>query len=170
MILPFKNKKPKIHPTAFIAPGAHVVGDVTLARGTSVWFTAVLRADLAAIRVGEDTNIQEGCVLHVDRGMPCVLKRGIIMGHQATAHACTIEDGVLIGIGSRILSGARVGAFSLIGAGAVVLENARIPERSLVLGVPGKVIRKLTSKEVAAHVPWARRYRELAAVYRRYLG
>jgi carbonic anhydrase/acetyltransferase-like protein (isoleucine patch superfamily) len=170
MILPFKNKKPKIHPTAFIAPGAHVVGDVTLAKGTSVWFTAVLRADLAAIRVGEDTNIQEGCVLHVDRGMPCVLKRGIIMGHQATAHACTVEDGVLIGIGSRILSGARVGAFSLIGAGAIVLENARIPERSLVLGVPGKVIRQLTPKEVAAHVPWARRYRELAAIYRKYLG
>ena len=92
------------------------------------------------------------------------------MGHQATAHACTVEDGVLIGIGARILSGAHVGTFSLIGAGAIVLENAKIPPRSLVLGVPGKVIRQLTPKEAAIHAPWARRYRELAAVYKKYLG
>lgn len=168
--MPFKNKKPRIHPTAFIAPGAHVIGDVTLAKGTSVWFTAVLRGDINAIRVGEDTNIQDGCVLHVDHDKPCVLKRGIIMGHQATAHACVVEDGVLIGIGARILSGARVGKFSLIGAGAIVLEDAVIPERSLVLGVPGKVIRQLSPAEIAAHVPWAARYRQLAAVYRKYLG
>ena len=168
--MPFRGKSPKIHSSVFVAPGAHVVGDVTLARGVSVWFTAVLRADIAAIRVGEVTNIQDGCVLHVDHGQPCVLKKGIIMGHQATAHACTVEDGVLIGIGARILSGARVGAYSLIGAGAIVLENARIPERSLVLGVPGKVVRRLSDKEIASHVPWARRYRELANVYRKYLG
>lgn len=170
MILPFKNKKPKIHPSVFIAPGAHLIGDVRLDKGVSVWFTAVLRADLAPIHVGENTNIQDGCVLHVDHDQPCVLKKGIIMGHQATAHACTIEDGVLVGIGARILSGARVGAYSLIGAGALVLENAKIPERSLVLGVPGKVVRQLTPKEVAAHVPHARRYKELAMVYKRYLG
>ncbi len=170
MILPFKGKRPKIHLSAFVAPGAHVTGDVTLAKGASVWFGAVLRADLAPIRVGENTNIQDNCVLHVDRGMPCVLKKGIIMGHQATAHACTVEEGVLIGIGARILSGARVGAFSLIGAGAVILESAKIPERSLVLGIPGKVIRKLSDKEIASHVPWARRYRELANEYKKYLG
>ena len=170
MILPFKNKKPKIHSSVFIAPGAHVIGDVTLAKGVSVWPTAVLRGDLAAIRVGENTNIQDGCVLHVDQREPCILKKGIIMGHQATAHACTVEDGVLIGIGARILSGARVGKFSLIGAGAIVLENAVIPERSLVLGVPGKVVRQLTPQEIAVNVPWAKRYRELAVVYRKYLG
>ena len=170
MILPFKNKKPRIHPSVFIAPGAHVIGDVRLGRGASVWFAAVLRGDLAAIRVGDDTNIQDGCVLHVDHNRPCILKRGIIMGHQSTAHACTIEDGVLIGIGARVLSGACVGAYSLIGAGALVLENAKIPERSLVLGVPGKVIRRLTSKEVFDQVAHARRYKELAAVYRKYLG
>ncbi len=170
MILPFRNKKPRIHPSCFIAPGAHVIGDVALAKGVSIWFAAVLRGDLAPIRVGENTNIQDGAVLHVDRDGPCILKKGIIMGHQATAHACTIEDGVLIGIGARILSGAHVGAFSLIGAGAIVLENAKIPERSLVLGVPGKVIRMLTAKELALHTPWAERYRRLAGVYRRYLG
>lgn len=170
MIFPFKNKKPKIHPSVFVAPGAHVIGDVVLAKGVSVWFGAVLRGDIDAIRVGEDTNIQDNCVLHVDLGMACILKKGIIMGHQATAHACTVEDGVLIGIGARILSGAHVGAYSLIGAGAVVLEGARIPERSLVLGVPGKVVRQLTEKEVATHLPWAKRYRELAKVYKKYLG
>ena len=170
MLIPFKNKKPKIHPSVFVAPGAHVVGDVTLGPGSSVWFSAVLRGDIQAIRVGENTNIQDGCVLHVDRGKPCVLKNNIVMGHQATAHACVIEEGVLIGIGARVLSGAHIGAFSLIGAGAVVLENSVIPERSLVLGVPGRVVRRLTDKEAAGHTQWAKRYRELAAVYRRYLG
>lgn len=170
MILPFKNKRPKIHPSVFVAPGAQVIGDVRLDKGVSVWFAAVLRADIASIRVGEGTNIQDGCVIHVDTGQPCVLKKGVTMGHQATAHACTVDDGVLIGIGARILSGARVGAFSLIGAGALVLENARIPERSLVLGVPGKVVRQLTPEEAAIQLPHARRYTELAAVYKKYLG
>ncbi len=170
MIFPFKNKKPRIHPLAFIAPGAHVIGDVTIAKNASVWFTAVLRGDMGAIRVGEGTNIQEGCVLHGDSGIPSILKQGIIMGHQAVAHACTVENHVLIGIGAKILTGAHIGAFSLIGAGSVVLENARIPERSLVLGVPGKVVRRLTPKEAAKHMAQARRYVEYAAVYRKYLG
>ncbi len=170
MILSFKNKKPKIHPSVFVAPGAHVIGDVVLAKGVSVWFTAVLRGDINAIRVGENTNIQDGCVLHVDHDKPCILKKGIIMGHQATAHACTIEDGVLIGIGARILSGAHVGAFSLIGAGTLIKENADIPERSLVLGTPGRVVRKLTDKEVKNHIYWAKNYRDIAKVYKRNLG
>ena len=170
MILPFRGKNPKIHPSVFIAPGAHVIGDVTLAKGVNVWFTAVVRGDIAPIRIVEGTNIQDGCVVHVDRKKPCILKNKITMGHQATAHACVVEEGVLICIGARILSGARIGAYSLIGAGAVVLENARIPERSLVLGVPGKVVRKLSAKETAWHDPWARRYVELASAYRKYLG
>ena len=170
MIMPFKNKHPKLHPSVFIAPGAHVIGDVTIGRDSSVWFAAVLRGDLHSIRVGKNTNIQDGCVLHVDRGMPCILKDGIVMGHQSTAHACTVEDGVLIGIGARILSGARIGAYSLIGAGAVVLENAVIPPYSLVLGIPGKVVRKLTSEEAGTHVPWAKRYAALAKEYKKYLG
>ncbi len=170
MIFPFKNLKPKIHPTAFIAPGAHVVGDVRLGKNTSVWFTAVLRGDMGAIRVGDGTNIQDGCVLHGDRGIASILGKGVIMGHQATAHACVVEDHVLIGIGARILTGARVGAFSLIGAGALVVENANIPERSLVLGVPGKVVRKLTDQEARKHLDQARRYQEYAKVYKKYLG
>ena len=170
MIMPFKNKTPKIHPSVFVAPGAHVIGDVTIGKDSSVWFTAVLRGDIQSIHVGKNTNIQDGCLLHVDRDKPCILKDGIVMGHQSTAHACLVENGVLIGIGSRILSGARVGAFSLIGAGAVVLENTVVPPYSLVLGIPGKVVRKLTPKEAAAHVSWARRYAALAREYKRFLG
>ncbi len=170
MICPFKNKSPKIHPSVFVAPGAHVIGDVTIGADSSIWFASVLRADINFIRVGKNTNIQDSCVLHVDYDSPCILKDGIIMGHQATAHGCTIENGVLVGIGSRILNGAKVGAFSLIGAGALVLENAVIPPYSLVLGLPGKVVRSLTPKEAAAHVPHAKRYAALAREYKKYLG
>ena len=168
--MPFKSKSPKIHASAFVAPGAHVIGDVAIGRRSSVWFTAVLRADINRIRVGEGTNIQDGCLLHVDHDEPCVLKDHIVMGHQATAHGCTVADGVLIGIGARILSGARIGAYSLIGAGTVVREHAVIPPRSLVLGVPGKVVRTLTRAEVASQVAWAERYAKLAGEYKKYLG
>ena len=170
MITPFRKRSPKIHPSVFIAPGAHVIGDVTIGAGSSVWFTAVLRGDIQSIRVGKNTNIQDGCLLHVDHDKPCVLKDGIIMGHQATAHACTVEEGVLIGIGARILSGAKIGAYSLIGAGALVRENAVIPPYSLVLGLPGKVVRQLTAKEAASQVAHAKRYAALAKEYKKYLG
>ena len=170
MIMPYKNKKPKMHSSVFVAPGAHVIGDVTIGAGSSIWYGAVLRADISFIRVGKNTNIQDGSVLHVDYGRPCILKDGIIVGHQATVHACTIENSVLVGIGARVLNGAKVGAFSLIGANALVLENAVIPPYSLVLGLPGKVVRRLTPKEAASHVPHARRYAALAKEYKKYLG
>jgi len=170
MIMPFKNKTPKLHPSVFVAPGAHVIGDVTVGARSSIWFAAVLRADLNKIRVGDNTNIQDGCVLHVDHDAPCTLKNGIVMGHQSTAHGCTIEDGVLIGIGARILSGAKIGAYSLIGAGAVVLEGTIIPPCSLVVGVPGKVVRVLTYKEGVLNLEGAKRYASLAAQYKKYLG
>ena len=168
--MPFKGKSPKIHPSVFIAPGAHVIGDVVIGAGSSIWYAAVLRADISYIRIGKNTNIQDGSVLHVDYHSPCIVKDGVIIGHQATVHACTVENGVLVGIGSRILNGAKVGAFSLIGAGALVLENAVIPPYSLVLGLPGKVVRRLTPKEAAAHVPHAKRYAALAREYKKYLG
>ncbi len=170
MIVSFNNKSPRIHPSVFVAPGAHIIGDVTIGAGSSVWFTAVLRGDIQHIRIGKNTNIQDGCVLHTDWGIPCVLGDGVIMGHQATAHACVIEEGALIGIGARILSGARIGAYSLIGAGAVVLENAVIPPHSLVLGVPAKVVRTLDVKQAAGHKAHAKRYAQLAKEYKKYLG
>ncbi len=170
MILSFEKKTPKIHPSVFIAPGAHVIGDVTIGQWSSVWFAAVLRADLAPIQIGEASNIQDGAVVHVDWGRGCVIGDGVIVGHQATIHACEIGSGTLVGIGARVLSGAKIGAFSLIGAGAVVLEDAVIPERSLVLGVPGKVARVLTPQEAGKHLPHAQRYAQLAKKYKRYLG
>lgn len=170
MIAPFNGIKPKVHSSVFVAPGAHVIGDVTLARDVSVWFTAVLRADICPIRVGRGSNVQDGCVLHVDEDKPCVLKEYVIMGHQATAHGCVVEDGVLIGMGARILSGARIGEESVIAAGAVVLENAVIPPRSLVVGIPGKAIRTLSAAEVKRHTKWARGYVQLAREYKKFFG
>jgi carbonic anhydrase/acetyltransferase-like protein (isoleucine patch superfamily) len=170
MICPFNHKSPQLHPSVFVAPGAHLIGDVKIGAGSSVWFGAVLRGDIQAIRIGRNTNVQDNCVIHVDMDKPCVLKNGIIMGHQATAHACVVEDGVLIGMGARILSGARIGACSLIAAGAVVLEGMKVPERSLVVGVPGKVIRRLTDAEIKKHRLWALGYLKVAAEFKKYLG
>ena len=104
MIFSFDGKKPKIHPSVFVAPGAHVIGDVTIGQWSSVWFTAVLRGDLAPVHVGEATNIQEGAVVHVDWGRGCKIGDGVIIGHQASIHACEIAHGVLVGIGARVLS------------------------------------------------------------------
>ena len=170
MIFPFEDKKPKIHPSAFVAPGSHVIGDVKIGQWSSVWFGAVLRADLAPIVVGQATNIQDGAVVHVDWGKGVKIGDGVIVGHQATIHACEIGHGTLVGIGPRVLSCAKIGAFSLIGAGAVVLEDAVIPEHSLVLGVPGKVARTLTPEEAGKHLPHAQRYAQLAKKYKKYLG
>ena len=153
-----------------VAPGAHVIGDVKIGQWSSVWFTAVLRADLAPIHVGEASNVQDGAIVHVDAGKACKIGDGVTVGHQAVVHACTIGNGVLVGIGARVLSGAKVGDFSLIGAGTVVLEDAVIPERSLVLGVPGKVTRTLTPEEAGKHLPHAQRYAQLAKKYKKYLG
>ena len=166
MIYVFKNKKPKIHASAFVAPNASVIGRVEIGAGSSVWFGAVLRGDINRIVIGKGTNIQDNCVLHVESDRACVLKDGVIMGHQATAHACTIEDGALIGIGARILNRAVVGKFSIIGAGAIVLENSNVPPFSLAVGVPAKVVRKLTAKEVAKSRHWAVKYQKLGEWYR----
>ena len=170
MILPYQDKQPKIHPSVLVAPGAHVVGDCVIGKNASIWFAAVVRADLAPIVIGDQTNIQDGAVVHVDWGRGCSIGKNVIVGHQATIHACTIEDRVLVGIGARVLSRAVVGAGSLIGAGALVLEDAVIPPGSLVLGVPGKVVRKLTAEEKSKRLPHAMRYVALAKEYKQYLG
>jgi carbonic anhydrase/acetyltransferase-like protein (isoleucine patch superfamily) len=170
MILPFKGKTPRIHPSVFVAPAAQVIGRVTLGKDASVWFGSVLRGDINTIKVGEGTNIQDGSVLHVDHDAPCTVGKNVIIGHQACVHGCTIGDGTLIGIQATVLSGARIGKNCLIGAGAVVRENAVIPPYSLVLGVPARVVRKLTPKEIAKFGPHAKSYVRLAAEYKKYLG
>jgi carbonic anhydrase/acetyltransferase-like protein (isoleucine patch superfamily) len=158
-VLALPDRNPSIHPTAFVASGARVIGAVTLSEGASVWYNAVLRGDGDAITVGSGSNLQDNVSVHVDAGHPTVIGRDVSVGHNAVVHGCTIGDGSLIGMGSVVLSGAVIGEGCLIAGGAVVLENAQIPPGSLVAGVPGKVRRQLTPEERAAIVRNAETYR-----------
>lgn len=160
------NRPPRVHSTAFVAEGARVVGDVHLGKNASVWFNAVLRGDIHSIRVGEGSNIQDGSVLHVSNEKACLVGKFVTVGHNANLHGCTVEDNCLIGIGAIVLTGAQVGKGSLVGAGAVVLEKMKIPPRSLVLGAPARVVRKLTAAEVRNHRIWALKYVRLKNRYK----
>ncbi len=133
--------KPALHPTAFIASTAAVMGDVTLGRDTSVWYGAVVRGDMAPIAIGDETNLQDGTIVHVDDGVPCTVGRRVGVGHRVILHGCTIEDECLIGMGSIILNNARIGTGSVVAAGAVIPEGMQVPPRSLVMGVPGRIVR-----------------------------
>lgn len=144
---PGVGKSPRIPPSAWVHPAATVLGDVTLGDDVSVWPAAVIRGDRDAIRIGAETNVQDGAVLHCDPGLPLEIGARVTVGHRAVLHGCTIEDGALIGIGAIVLNGARVGAGSLIAAGAVVAEGQEIPPDSLVVGVPAKVLRPLNEEQ-----------------------
>jgi len=135
--------KPKIDPTAFIAPSAVVMGDVTLGPRSSVWYQAVLRGDMAPIVIGEATNIQDATIVHVDEGKPALIGAHVGVGHRVILHACVVEDECLIGMGSILLNDVRVGRGSVIAAGAVVPEGMEVPPGSLVMGMPARVTRKV---------------------------
>jgi carbonic anhydrase/acetyltransferase-like protein (isoleucine patch superfamily) len=137
------DQAPQIDPTAWVAPGSHVMGKVRLGPEASVWFGAVLRGDNEWIDVGGGTNIQENSVLHTDWGFPLTIGAGCTIGHKAMLHGCTIGDNSLIGMGATVLNGAVIGRDCLIGAGALITENKVIPDGSLVMGVPGRVVRAL---------------------------
>jgi carbonic anhydrase/acetyltransferase-like protein (isoleucine patch superfamily) len=156
----------QIDPTAYVAPGAALVGAVALGRASSVWFNATLRGDMAPITIGEESNIQDNCVVHVDHEAPARLGARVTMGHGAIVHAAIIEDEVLVAMKAVVLSGCHVGRRSLIGAGAVVPEGTRIPEGSLVLGVPARVVRPLRPEEIERVMKNAQSYVDLAAAYR----
>ncbi len=155
----------RLDPTAFIAPGAVVVGEVTLGARASVWFNTVLRGDTAAIEVGPETNIQDNSTVHVDEGQPALLGARITVGHRAIVHGCVIEDDCLVGMGAVILSGARIGAGSLIGAAALVREHQVIPPGSLVLGAPARVVGPVTDAHRAAIADGNAHYVALARSY-----
>jgi len=138
-----------IDPSAFVAPGAVVLGDVQLAAEVSVWFQAVLRGDSAPIRVGSQTNVQDLCVLHADPGFPCTLGQRVTVGHAAIVHGATVEDDCLIGMRAVVMNGARIGAGSIVAVGAVVTEGTQVPPGSVVMGVPGKVRRQATPEDQA---------------------
>ncbi|MET4157377.1 gamma carbonic anhydrase family protein [Agromyces sp. PvR057] len=140
---------PELHPTAFVAAGAVLVGDVRLAADASVWYNAVLRAEAEPIVIGERSNLQDTVACHVDRGFPLVVGDGVSVGHGAVLHGCTVEDDCLVGMNATVLNGAVIGAGSLVAAGAVVLEGTVVPPGSLVAGVPAKVRRELTPDEQA---------------------
>src|SRR5918993_1834660 len=166
-VLSAAGRNPDIHPSAFVAAGARVVGGVTLSEGSSVWYNAVLRADGDTITVGARSNLQDNVSVHVDPGHPVLIGEDVSVGHNAVVHGCTIGDGSLIGMGAVVLSGAVIGEGCLIAGGAVVLEGAVIPPGSLVAGVPGKVRRELTDDERAGILRNAEVYRAHTA---RHLG
>lgn len=152
-----------IDPTAFIHEQASVLGNVTLGARSSVWPGAVLRGDTDRIEIGDDSNVQDGAVIHCDENIPCIVGKRVTIGHLAMVHGAIVEDGALIGIGAIVLNNARIGAGSLIGAGAVVAEGVVIPPNSLVLGVPAKVKGELSDEQRARVAHGYRAYVELAA-------
>ena len=154
----------KIHPTAWVAPGAILRGDVTLGESVSVWYNAVLRADQESITIGKGSNIQDNCVLHGDPGNHIVVGENVTVGHGAILHGCTVEDQCLIGMNAVVLDKAVIGAGSIVGAGAVVASGSVIPPGSLVLGVPGKVKKSLSPEEIAGNLENVEEYFGLMAL------
>ncbi|MEM9490211.1 MAG: gamma carbonic anhydrase family protein [Myxococcota bacterium] len=150
MIYTFEDRSVVVRGTCFIADSAVLIGSVVLENNASVWFGAVLRGDNDELIIGEDSNIQDGAVLHTDEGIPLAVGRGVTVGHKAMLHGCQIGDYSLIGIGCVILNRARIGKNCIIGANALVTEGKEIPERSLVMGTPGRVVRPLSDSEVAS--------------------
>ncbi len=167
--LPHDDASPEAAESAWVAPGAYVIGKVHLGEESSVWYGAVLRGDTEPIRVGARTNIQDGCVLHADPGFPAVLGEGCVVGHGAVLHGCEIGDNCLVGMSATILNGARIGAGSIVAAGAVVSEGKEFPPRSLIVGVPAKRAREVTEEQSEDVARGAREYVKRAAAHRKSL-
>jgi len=162
----YRKTKLTLDPTAYVATGAVLVGEVSVGRNASVWFNATVRGDMEPIVIGAESNVQDACVVHVDKGHPTRIGERVTLGHGAVVHASVVEDDVLVAMKAVVLSGCHVGRHCLIGAGAVVPERTRIPEGSLVLGVPGRVIRPLRPEEIERIHANARAYVELSRAYR----
>ncbi|MGI5173111.1 gamma carbonic anhydrase family protein [Treponema sp. OMZ 840] len=139
-----------IHETSFIAWNAHVSGNVELAENTSVWFSATVRADMAAIKIGKNSNIQDNAVVHVDEHIPCIIGENVTVGHGAILHSCTVENGCTVGMGAIILNEAHIGKNSMVGAGALVTPGKSFPAGSLIIGSPAKAVRDLRPEEIEA--------------------
>lgn len=163
------ERRPELRGDCWVADNAAVIGSVVIEDGASVWFNTVIRGDNDLITLGQGSNVQDGAVLHADPGFPLTLSGRVLVGHQAMLHGCTIGEGSLVGIQAVVLNGAVIGKECLIGAGALVPEGKVIPDRSLVLGSPGKVVRQLSDEEAAAIRLGCRQYSERAERYRREL-
>ncbi|MBS9534727.1 gamma carbonic anhydrase family protein [Mycobacterium sp. M1] len=166
LIVTIAGHTPQVPAESWVAPNASLLGQVNLAAGVSVWYSATLRAEMEPIEIGADSNIQDGVTVHVDPGFPCRVGSHVSVGHNAVLHGCTVEDGCLIGMGAIVLNGAVIGAGSLVAAGAVVPQGMVVPPRSLVAGVPGKVRRELSDAEVESNRHNAVGYRLLMDAHR----
>lgn len=166
MIYELGNERVTLGAGAYVAPSADVIGRVVLGARASVWFQAVLRGDNEIIAVGDDSNVQDGCVLHTDPGFPLTIGRQVTVGHKAMLHGCTIGDATLIGINAVVLNGAVIGNHCLIGANALITQGQHVPDNSLVLGSPGKVIRPLNEEEAGRLSVSATRYVEKGRFFR----
>lgn len=162
----YLSQTPVIEPSAYVAPGVTLIGAVTVGARSSIWYQTVVRADLNCVEIGTETNVQDGCVLHVANEFALRIGDGVSCGHQATLHACTIKDHVLVGMGACIMDGSVVGTECIIGARALVPKRTQIAPRSLVLGSPARVIRELTDQEVTGIHALAKKYVAVAARYR----
>ena len=168
MIRSFRGVHPQIHPTAYVAPSAQVIGDVHLGQEASIWCNCTVRGDIHYIRIGDRSNVQDNSVIHVRNGShPTVLEPEVTVGHSVTLHGCYVERGCLIGIGSILLDDVRIGAMSLVAAGSLVSPGTIIPPRSLVMGFPAKVKRELTDDEVASLAVFWKNYVDYTLEYRR---
>ena len=166
MIYDLEKNVPEISTDSWVAPNAIIIGKVKLEKNSSIWFNAVLRGDIEKIVIGENSNIQDGSVLHTDPGCPLTVGKGVTVGHMVMLHGCEISDDALIGIGSTILNKAKIGKNCIIGANTLVTENKVIPDNSLVLGSPGKVIRKVTDDEIKVICENAKHYVENSKRYK----
>ena len=167
MIYELDDRKPTFRGDHFVAQNAAVIGSVVLGHNASVWYNVTIRGDNEVITIGENVNVQDGSVLHTDSGVPLVLERNVSIGHLVMLHGCTIRENSLVGIGAIVLNRVTVGRNCLIGAGSLIPEGKTIPDGSLVLGVPGKVVRALTPEEIALNTWIAEHYVERSTRYRK---
>lgn len=165
LILPYGDTRPEIHPTAFVAPTAVLIGETVVGARASVFFHCVLRGDINRVEVGAGTNIQDLCMLHVDDSQPCIIGRDVTVGHRAVIHGCVVEDRCLIGMGALVLNGAVIGADSVVAAGAVVPEGMQVPPGSLVAGVPAQIKRELPAQVIESLPRSAHKYVKVARAY-----
>jgi carbonic anhydrase/acetyltransferase-like protein (isoleucine patch superfamily) len=156
---------PQLHPTAWVAENAQVIGKVHLAEEVSVWFGVVVRGDTDHIRIGRGSNVQDNSVLHTDEGIELVVGEGVTIGHQVMLHGCRIGDGSLVGIGAIVLNGAKIGRHCIVGAGSLVTEGKDFPDYSMIVGSPARLVRTLSPEQAAAFAPAARGYVERSRRY-----
>ncbi len=167
MILPFRNKTPVIPDSCYVSDSVDIIGDVILGEETNVWFGAVIRGDMNYIRIGNRTNIQDNCTIHVTTDVsPTIIGDEVTVGHNAMIHGCTIEDRCLIGMGAILLDDSVVGEGSIVGAGALVPPKMIIPPRSLCLGIPARIVRNVTDKEFQENIESAQHYIDFANLYK----